>query len=131
MQDGILRICEPMASVRLQGGQLPRHAGEVTGRVPGYVLWILGPHSASVPTSYATRACVWPPERLRPQAAALSSPTPPRPSEAILAPLRAPAPPARGAGSQRWLRVPAHAQGQRLAGESPPPAALVPDLSWL
>src|SRR5215212_10250049 len=97
MQDGILRICEPMAGIRLQGGQLPRHAGEVAGRVPGYVLRVLRSQSSTSQTAYATtspalfrcgpRGILRSPERLGHWGGAHPCLADPRPSRTILAAL--------------------------------------------
>jgi hypothetical protein len=40
-QGGVLRVCEPVSSVSLQNREFPDQAGEVAGRVPGYLLRVL------------------------------------------------------------------------------------------
>src|SRR5918995_6892974 len=62
MEDGILGGGEPVVSVRLQSGQLPRQAREVAGRIPGHVLRVLRAHLRT------------------------ENPTPPRPLYALLSP---------------------------------------------
>src|SRR5215210_2471782 len=44
LEGGLLRADEPVLGVCLKGGQLSRQAGEVAGRIPGYVLRVLRAH---------------------------------------------------------------------------------------
>src|SRR5215212_2893779 len=54
MQDGILWAGEPVAGVRLQGGQLPHYAGEVAGHAPGNVLRVLWSHLRQHSSRYSS-----------------------------------------------------------------------------
>src|SRR5215211_4472486 len=60
MQVCMRRIGEPVAGVGLQGCKLPCHSGEVTGKVPRYVLRVLRSHSSTSLSACATRTSFLP-----------------------------------------------------------------------